>query len=226
MKNYETDNGGINLREAVIKKILEKKVIANIRGVYGQTCLNLASALRRGGIELISIAFDPKDTQQNLRAHETLSFLVRQLGYTVTFGVSNLTNLKMVESVKNAGAAFVISPDANDAMIMATTDAGMVSIAGARTPKEVIYAHNCGADFVNVFPARSMEPADFVNIHNVINHIPILAFGGINQYNVKQYMRAGVAGVCVDDCFYSVEQIANGEWEQIASQVVSFVQTI
>ena len=111
-------------------------------------------------------------------------------------------------------------------MIMATTDAGMVSIPGALTPTEVIYAHNCGADFVNVFPACSMGPAYFTNTHNVLNHIPMLAFGGINRNNVRLYTRAGVTGVCVDDCLYSLEQIANGEWEQITSEVIKFLQTI
>lgn len=214
------------MREAVIQKILKKKVIVNISGVYGETCLKLASALNKGGIELISITFDSKDNKACICAQETLQLLVRQLGHTVTFGASNLMNWKMVDMAKCAGAEFAISPDANDAMILAVLEAGMVSIPGALTPTEVIYAHNCGADFVNVFPASSMGPAYFTNTHNVLKHIPLLAFGGINRNNVRLYMHGGSTGVCVDDCLYSAEQVANGDWDQITNEAIKFMQTI
>lgn len=214
------------MREAVIQKILKKKVIVNISGVYGETCLKLASALNKGGIELISITFDSKDNKECICAQETLQLLVRQLGHAVTFGASNLMNWKMVDMAKCAGAEFAISPDANDAMILAVLEAGMVSIPGALTPTEVIYAHSCGADIVNVFPACSMGPAYFTNTHKVLRHIPLMAIGGINRSNIRLYFRSGASCVCVDECLYSMEQIAEGEWEQITKATEQLLQTI
>ena len=41
------------MRESIIKKVLEKKIIAIVRGVYGADCLKLAQALYEGGVEMM-----------------------------------------------------------------------------------------------------------------------------------------------------------------------------
>ena len=41
------------MREKIIQKILDKKAIAIVRGVYDEDCVELAAALADGGIELL-----------------------------------------------------------------------------------------------------------------------------------------------------------------------------
>ena len=48
------------MREAIIQKVIDKKIIAIVRGVYEEDCLNLARALYKGGIELLEFTFDHK----------------------------------------------------------------------------------------------------------------------------------------------------------------------
>lgn len=71
-----------------------------------------------------------------------------------------------------------------------------------------------------------MGPAYLTNTRNMLRHIPMMAFGEINRSNVRLYLRAGAVGVCVDDCLYSNEQVANGEWEQISENTRQFLTTI
>ena len=45
------------MREQIIERVLENKIIAIVRGVYGEDCLNLAKALYEGGIKLLEVTF-------------------------------------------------------------------------------------------------------------------------------------------------------------------------
>ena len=46
------------MRELVIQRVLEKKIVAIVRGVYGEDCVKLAEALYAGGMELLEVTFD------------------------------------------------------------------------------------------------------------------------------------------------------------------------
>ncbi|MEI3347880.1 MAG: hypothetical protein V8R55_05605 [Dysosmobacter sp.] len=45
------------MREEVIAKILEEKIIAIVRGVGAEECMKVAQALYEGGIRLMEITF-------------------------------------------------------------------------------------------------------------------------------------------------------------------------
>ena len=49
------------MREEVIAKILEEKIIAIVRGVGAEECMKVAQALYEGGIRLMEITFDQKN---------------------------------------------------------------------------------------------------------------------------------------------------------------------
>ena len=49
------------LREETIRIIEEKKVIAIVRGLYGEEILRLAQALHEGGVDVLEATFDPMD---------------------------------------------------------------------------------------------------------------------------------------------------------------------
>ena len=55
----KTGNGGF-MRDIIIQKILDEKVIAIVRGVYEEDCVNLARALHEGGVNLLEVTFDQR----------------------------------------------------------------------------------------------------------------------------------------------------------------------
>ncbi|MBQ3091371.1 MAG: bifunctional 4-hydroxy-2-oxoglutarate aldolase/2-dehydro-3-deoxy-phosphogluconate aldolase, partial [Clostridia bacterium] len=133
------------MREALIRKILDEKVIAIVRGVYDEECLQLARALHEGGVNLLEVTFDQKSAEARLQTIRTIQLLNRELGHEMVFGAGTVTNPEMVQQAKEAGAQFIISPDMDPAVIRATREAGMVSIPGAMTPTEIKQAHDNGA---------------------------------------------------------------------------------
>ena len=210
------------MREAVIQKILDEKVIAIVRGFYEEECLNLAKALHAGGINLMEVTFDQRDHKERLRTVDTLKLLNRELGDRMVFGAGTVTNAEMVHMAKAGGAQFIISPDTDPAVIKATVEAGLVSIPGALTPTEIKQAHAYGADFVKVFPAGSMGVSYLKAITAPLSHIRMLAVGGVDGKNVRDYLAAGAVGAGVASCLFKKEWIKAGEWDRITEASKAF----
>ena len=214
------------MREAIIQKILDEKVIAIVRGYYDEECLNLAKALHAGGVNLLEVTFDQKSHENRLRAADTLRLLNRELGDVMAFGSGTVTTVEMVEMTKEAGGKFVISPDMDPEVIKATVEAGLVSIPGALTPSEIKQAYACGADFVKVFPISNMGVSYLKNITAPLSHIRMLAVGGVDGSNVRDYMAAGAVGAGVASCLFKKEWIKAGEWDRITEASKAFTDLL
>ena len=212
------------MREQIIQKVLEKKIVAIVRGVYGEDCVNLARALCEGGIELLEVTFDQSKPELLERTSDTIRMLNEQLGDRMLFGAGTVTSLEMLELAKGAGAQFIVSPDTNEAVIRATVAAGMVSMPGALTPTEIISAHSYGADFVKVFPAGTQGTGYLKAVTAPLNHIRLLAVGGVNEKNIADFLAAGAVGVGAGGNLVNKTWIANGEFDKITALAKEFTE--
>ena len=86
------------MREQLIQKVLDKKIVAIVRGVYDEDCLNLARALYAGGIELLEVTFDQSKPQLWERTSDTIRQLVEQLGDKMAFGAGTVLSVQPMGS--------------------------------------------------------------------------------------------------------------------------------
>ena len=212
------------MREQLIQKVLDKKIVAIVRGVYGEDCVKLAQALYEGGIELLEVTFDQAKPDELNRTSDSIKLLVERLGDKMVFGAGTVTTVEMLELAKNAGAKFIVSPDTNEEVIRATVAAGMVSMPGALTPTEVVTAHRWGADFVKLFPAGTQGTAYFKAVTAPLNHIRMLAVGGVNEKNIADFLAAGAVGAGVGGNLVNKTWIKNGEFDKITAVAREFVK--
>lgn len=214
------------MREQIIQKVLERKIVAIVRGVYGEDCLNLAKALYEGGIELLEVTFDQSKPEALERTSETVKLLVKELGDKMAFGAGTVTSLEMVELAYQAGAQFIVSPNTNAAVIRATVEKGMVAMPGAMTATEVLDAYEYGADFVKLFPIGNLGASYVKALCAPINHVPMLAVGGVNEKNIKEFLDAGAVGAGVGGNLVNKAWIAAGEFDKITALAREFTQNI
>lgn len=164
-------------------QILEHRIVAIVRGMPPKDIVNIASALYNGGVRILEITLNSRDA---LPLIEQLSHEFRG---KMLIGAGTVLNTKDASNAITAGAAFLISPSLDIAVIKAAKNAGVVSIPGAFTPTEILSAYNNGADIVKVFPALS---ADYIkNILAPLNHIPMMPTGGIDAINIKAFAATG-----------------------------------
>lgn len=211
------------MREAIIQKVLDKKIVAIVRGVYGEDALGLAKALYAGGIELLEVTFDQSKPESLNRTSDTVKLLCQELGDKMHFGAGTVTTLEMLNLAREAGASFIVSPDFNPEIIKATVEAGMVSMPGAMTPTEILTAYRAGADFVKVFPTSTLGAAYIKGVRGPLNHIRLLAVGGVNEKNIAEFLAAGCVGAGIGGNLVNKTWIANGEWDKITALAKEYV---
>ena len=214
------------MKEQVIQNILTHKVIAIVRGVYGEDCLRLAQALYAGGIRLLEVTFDQAKPEDHKKTADTIRLLNEAMGDKMDFGAGTVTTPEMVSATKAAGGRFVISPDSNEAVIRAAAGEAMVAIPGALTPTEALFAHRCGADFVKLFPVGDLGPGYVKAVHAPLNHIRLLAVGGVNEKNIGAFLQAGALGAGVGGNLVNKNWISAGEFEKITALAREYVRAV
>ncbi len=214
------------MKEAIIQKILDEKVIAIIRGSSEEECLALARALKAGGVNMLEVTFDQSSEELRLQTARTIRRLNEELGAEMVFGAGTVTTPEMVRMAFDAGAKFIISPDTDPAVIRETVRLGMVSIPGAFTPSEIKQAHVCGADFVKVFPASKLGPSYIKDVTAPLNNIRLLAVGGVDGGNIKDYLAAGAVGAGVAGCLFKKDWIRNSEWDRVTEASKKFTAVL
>ncbi|MBQ5954241.1 MAG: bifunctional 4-hydroxy-2-oxoglutarate aldolase/2-dehydro-3-deoxy-phosphogluconate aldolase [Lachnospiraceae bacterium] len=202
-------------REEIIGKIYEDKVIAIVRGIGSEPLLKLANALYAGGITMMEITFDQARPETWDTTAASIAFLRAQVGDHMAIGAGTVTSSYLVEKAVSAGAEYIISPDVQKEVIEKTKEMGAVSIPGAMTPTEVIAAYKYGADFVKIFPAANLGQKYIKALRGPINHIPLLAVGGVNEDNLKDFLEVGMIGAGVGGNLVNKKWIEEGEFDKI-----------
>ncbi|MEG2208115.1 MAG: bifunctional 4-hydroxy-2-oxoglutarate aldolase/2-dehydro-3-deoxy-phosphogluconate aldolase [Clostridia bacterium] len=202
-------------REFVFQRILQRKLIAIVRGQRTECLAPLAEALYRGGVDLVEVTFQQDkpetwaDTAQGIRAIGQLH------GDALLAGAGTVMTVEQVRLAHAAGARYIISPNTEEAVIRETLRLGMVSLPGALTPTEIAQAAAYGADAVKVFPAGCLGAAYLKALCAPLAHIPLLAVGGINERNAAEYLRAGCVGFGVGGQLVNAELMEAGRYEEI-----------
>lgn len=197
-----------------IDLILQTKVVAIVRGLDGGFA-PLAQAMYDGGIRAIEVTFNQKDPAQYRKTTDAIRAIREAMGEKMVVGAGTVTSVELAQLAWGAGAHFIVSPDTNVEVIRRTKELGMVSMPGAMTPSEILTAHHAGADFVKVFPAGALGPGYIKAVRGPLNHIRLLAVGGISEKNAAEYIQAGCVGVGVGGNLVNKEWIANGEYGKI-----------
>ena len=212
------------MKQEIIQRVLDKKIVVIVRGVYGEDCLKLAEALCAGGIELMEVTFDQSSVENQQKTVDTIRLINEKLQGKVVMGAGTVTTLEMLQAAYEAGAKFIVSPDMNPEVIAKTAELGLVSMPGAMTPTEILTAYRAGADFVKIFPVANLGAAYVKAVRSPLNQIPLLAVGGVNEKNVGEFIKAGAVGAGVGGNLVNKDWIAAGEFDKITALAQEFIK--
>lgn len=203
------------MNENVLDAIRKYKIIAIMRKVPGDSVLATAEALYKGGIRLIEVTFDQEKEIQQQDTLSAIKELESVFKGRLHIGAGTVITENQVEKAMEAGAKYIISPNTDVAVIKRTKKLGAVSIPGAFTPTEVITAYQAGADFVKIFPAGNLGIDYLKAMKAPLSHIPMLAVGGVNENNLKDYLESGMIGVGVGSNIIKMSLIHDGNYKEM-----------
>lgn len=138
-------------------------------------------------------------------------------------GMGTIRNLNEAKRAADAGAMFFVTPNVDLDVIAYAVKKDIPVIAGALTPTEIYNAWSEGATMIKVFPCGAFGPQYFKDLAGPFEDIPLVAVGGVNTDNLKDYFNAGAKAVGVSSSLFGKEAFNQQKIDQIAENVNKFV---
>jgi 2-dehydro-3-deoxyphosphogluconate aldolase/(4S)-4-hydroxy-2-oxoglutarate aldolase len=120
-------------------------------------------------------------------------------------------------AARRAGAEILVSPHTDVRVIEYALEHGLLCVAGAATPTEIIRAWEAGAGIVKIYPARHLGGPDYIRtIRGPIRGVPMLAGGPVGLDEIESYLDAGAVAVNLGTSLAPPDRVKAGDWEAIA----------
>lgn len=174
-----------------LARIEAERVVSVLRASSPEELLEVAMALRDGGLRCLEF------TMTTPGALETLRDATRALGEDVLIGAGTVLDSETARAALLAGARFLVSPALRPEVIAIGRRYGAPVLPGAFTPGEVLAAWEAGADVVKVFPAGRLGPGYLRDLHGPFPQIRLMPTGGVSPDNAVDYLKAGAVAVGV-----------------------------
>ena len=212
------------MKKAIIQNLLDKKIIAIIRGMDPEICVKLAEAFYRGGINMVEVTFNQAKPEEFYKTADAIKAIREKFDGKIYVGAGTVITQEQLKMAAEAGAQYIISPSVDVEIIKKTVEMGLVSMPGAMTPTEIVTAYNAGADFVKVFPIGDLGASYMKAVKAPLSHIPMLAVGGVNPENVSEFIKAGAVGAGVGGNLTNKAWIAAGEYDKITEVAATLIK--
>jgi len=203
-----------------LSRLADTGVVAVLRGVEADQLIEITDALREGGVTTVEITADTPDVAGKL-GEVTGSF-----GDEVVVGTGTVLDSETARTTLMAGAEFVVSPSLHEDVIETCNRYGAVTAPGVMTPTEAIRGYEAGADFVKVFPAKTVGPAHLGAMKGPLGQIPMMPTGGVSPDNAGDYVEAGAFAVGAGGSLVDYDAAERGDYESITETARGFVQVV
>jgi 2-dehydro-3-deoxyphosphogalactonate aldolase len=171
-------------------------LIAILRGITPAEALGVGSAIVAAGWTIIEVPLNSPHALDSIAilAHEFPQALV---------GAGTVLTTAQIHDVQAAGGQLIVSPNADDTVISAASQLGLVCLPGVATPTEAFAALRAGATGLKLFPAEMLPPAVVKAWRAVIpESVALLPVGGISVSNIGAYCAAGASGFGIGGSLY------------------------
>ena len=170
-------------KNTILQNILQNRILIAARGLKEDEVLHFCEAILAGGLHLIEIPYNQLSPTALTDVPRQIESIRAHFGDSLAVGAGTVLTCAQVKAAADAGASF----DAN--VIQETLAHSLVSIPGVMTPTEAQNAMLWGADMVKIFPTGVLGISYLKAIRVPLNHIPMIAMGGANEENLKDFLQ-------------------------------------
>ncbi len=203
-----------------LKRLESSGVVAILRGIEKGKVIPTVKALYDGGITCVEITFNTTG------AKEMIAQIKETFDDALMVGAGTVIDDITAKIAIDAGATFVLSPSLHREVIELCNRYGVISVPGVYTPTEIVQAYKWGADIVKIFPADAVGPKYIKSIRGPLDHIPIMAVGGVDLENAEDFIRAGAMSVGVGSALTPKRYLELEQYEKITELASKFTDRI
>ena len=206
--------------------IKEHRLVSISRQVYRQELLEAARRILKSGIHCLEITFDQASCSCLQDTPDSIALIKQELGDEICVGAGTVMTIEQAKAARAAGADFALAPNVDIDVIHAIKTLDMVAVPGAFTPSEIATAYNAGADIVKVFPIGNLGVDYLKAVRGPINHIPLMAVGGVSASNIKSFLDNGCCSAGVGSNIINKKRAQAGAFDEIEQAAAEFVKAI
>ena len=79
---------------------------------------------------------------------------------------------------------------------------------------------------VKLFPAGTLGPRYIKDLQGPLGYIPLIAVGGVDVKNMKDFLDAGVQGVGIGSSLAGSSVINDGKWDVLRERAKAYVEIV
>ena len=214
------------MENKVVEWILKYQLVAISRGVKPKLMVKTAKALYDGGVRSLEITFNQASDTCIQDTETSIKQVKQALGDKMCIGAGTVMTIEQAEAAYQAGADFALAPDTNIDVIKKIVKLGMAAVPGALTPTEIAAAYQAGASIVKLFPAGNMGLNYIKSIRGSINHVPLMAVGGVNVENIREFLDNGFTSVGIGSNIVKNSLIEAGKFDEITALAKAYTEQL
>jgi 2-dehydro-3-deoxyphosphogluconate aldolase/(4S)-4-hydroxy-2-oxoglutarate aldolase len=200
-----------------IASFKKKPILGILRGVETDLIAPLVETVVSAGLETLEI------TMNTPCAAELIRKAKQSGGQRLTIGAGTVLSRQDLKSALGSGASFIVLPVLIKEVVEYCVKNKIPVFPGALTPHEIYQAHESGATMVKVFPAESFGPQYFRQIKGPFNKIELLACGGVNAENLKDYFSCGASAVTFGASIFRQDWLVAKDFKAIGQEIKKFI---
>jgi 2-dehydro-3-deoxyphosphogluconate aldolase / (4S)-4-hydroxy-2-oxoglutarate aldolase len=205
-------------RTELIRELHDSRLVAVLRSKTAEEAMVTAKSAVSAGVKFVEVTLSVPGALEVIEALASES--------TVHVGAGTVLSKKQAETAIAAGAQFVVSPSSELDLIAICHTADVACYPGAATPTEIYAAARAGADLVKIFPVDCLGGPNFIRqMAGPFSQISFMVSGGVSLTNVKEYVHAGVTGICLGSAFLANALAEQGE-RGLVNEVKEFVKFV
>lgn len=205
----------------IFQHLLDEKVIAIVRLDSNDQMIQVARALKEGGVRIIEFTFSTPGALEALKNAST------NFDGEILFGAGTVLDPETARSAILAGAEFIVTPGLKNATIELCKRYGKPVVAGALTPTEILTAWEMGSDLVKVFPVSSVGGPEYIKaVLAPLPQVRLVPTGGVSAENAGQFLKAGAAAVAVGGKLVDKTAVEHSDWAAITAEARHLVSAV
>ncbi|AOT72121.1 bifunctional 4-hydroxy-2-oxoglutarate aldolase/2-dehydro-3-deoxy-phosphogluconate aldolase [Geosporobacter ferrireducens] len=208
------------MKEKVLQSILDKKIVAILRGLEYEENFKVMESLLHGGITNFEVTLNTKGA---LKIIEEASKRYQKDGF---IGAGTVKNAEDALAAINSGAQFLITPNLSKGSVAVAVEKNVLIAPGVFTPTEIVKAYELGCEVVKLFPAVSLGSDYIKQVKAPLDNIRIMAVGGIGLNNIHEFFKAGADAVGLGSALVPTNLVKEGRYDLLKVRFKEFLEAI
>ena len=207
---------------SVFDQVSAERVVAVLVIDREEDAVPLAEALLKGGVRVMELTLRTEAAMGALRQ-------IRAAVPEMIAGIGTILTTDQVKEVRDADAAFGVSPGLNESVLETAQEVGLPFAPGIVTPSDIERSLRFGCKILKFFPAEPSGGLKYLDAIAVPYHhlgLTYMPLGGVHLGNMSDYLANPSVAAIGGSWIAKRDLIQEHQWAQITANAQEAVANV